>query len=257
LEIFKGYDLVIDGSDNFQTRYLVNDACVLSDIQYVYGSIYRFSGQVSVFADKDGPCYRCLYPDPPAPDSIPNCNEDGVLGVLPGVIGTLMATEAIKVLLKIGTTLSGRLLTYDALGMKFKEYQVAKYIHCPVCSENPTITELVDYEEFCNGKELGENITVEEYASFRTKRDHLLLDVREQYEFDIANIGGLLIPLAELSNRLGEIQKEKEVVVLCHHGVRSMHGLKILKANGFPNVRNLRGGIKAWSERIDSSVPKY
>jgi molybdopterin/thiamine biosynthesis adenylyltransferase/rhodanese-related sulfurtransferase len=259
LNLFSHYDLVIDGSDNFQTRYLVNDACIIKRIPYIFGSIFRFSGQVSVFAIKDGPCYRCLYPEPPDADSVPNCNEDGVIGVLPGVIGTLMATEAIKVLLGIGKPLIGRLLNYDALTMQFKEFAIKKNTDCPICGKHPSINELIDYEEFCNGgmpKNIGE-ISVKEYSKYRMTHDHILLDVREEYEFSLANIGGLLIPLDQLLNRINEIPKEKEIIVMCQHGIRSRRGAKILKEVGFTRVRNLSGGIKEWSEKVDASIPKY
>lgn len=261
LDIVSRYDVVVDGSDNFPTRYLANDACVLLGISYIFGSVLRFSGQVSVFGVKDGPCYRCLYPNPPAPDSVPSCNEDGVLGVLPGVIGALMATEVLKMLLKIGTSLAGRLLSYDALSMSFREFSIRKDPDCPICGESRSIHALIDYDEFCNGKrstgQLTEDISVEEYAALRTTQEHLLLDVREPYEFQIANIGGMLIPLSELANRLWEIPQDKEIILLCKEGVRSRRGLDILKANGYLHVRNLTGGINAWTERIDQSLSTY
>ena len=262
LSIFSGYDIIADGSDNFPTRYLVNDVCVLLGIPYIFGSILRFSGQVSIFAAKNGPCYRCLYPEPPDPEIVPNCNEDGVLGVLPGVIGTLMATEVLKNILKIGKPLVGRLLMYDALDMNFREIAVKKNPDCPICGNHPSIKELIDYDEFCNGRSSEINnrtddITVEEYAAFRIKKDHVLLDVREPYEFEIANLGGMLIPLSQLPNRLNELPANKEIIVLCHHGIRSRRGMNILKAEGFDRVRNLKGGINAWSKKIDPALKSY
>ena len=262
LDIFSHYDIIADGSDNFPTRYLVNDACVLLGIPYVFGSIFRFSGQASIFGAKGGPCYRCLYPAPPDPASVPSCNEDGVLGVLPGVIGTLMATEVAKMLLGIGKPLVGRLLLYDALAMNFKEYAVQKNSECPICGEHPTMRELIDYDEFCNGKNrkrnmLTDDISVEEYAIIRNDNNYMLIDVREPYEFQIANIGGMLIPLSELPSRLGEIPRDKDLILLCKEGFRSQKGMEILKSHGFANVRNIVGGIKAWSEKIDPTLVKY
>jgi adenylyltransferase/sulfurtransferase len=265
LEIFSQYDIIADGSDNFPTRYLVNDTCVLLGIPYIFGSIYRFSGQVSVFGMKNGPCYRCLYPEPPDPDVIPSCNEDGVLGVLPGVIGSLMATEVIKMLLNIGRPLVGRLLMYDALEMNFREFTIRKNPECPICGEHPSIHELIDYdyEEFCSGNsskknELNsEDISAEEFAAMKNTHEYLLLDVREPYEFQIANIGGVSIPLSELANRLQEIPQDKEIILLCKEGARSRHGLEILKQHGFTHLRNLKGGINAWREQIDPVMNKY
>ncbi|MEI8134821.1 MAG: molybdopterin-synthase adenylyltransferase MoeB [bacterium] len=259
IEIISGYDLVIDGSDNFATRYLVNDASLLSGVPFISGSLFRFSGQVSCFGFKDGPCYRCLYPEPPNPEDVPNCNDDGVLGVVPGVIGTLMATEASKVLLGIGKPLIGRVLHYYSLGVEFREYSLKKNPDCPMCGEHRTINELIDYDEFCNGKQfaiLGD-LSVEEYAIYRKTQPHTLLDVREDYEFDISNLGGILIPLSELPDRIDEVPRDKEIVVICHYGIRSKKGQMILRSNGFDTVRNLSGGIEAWSKRIDSSVPMY
>ncbi|MDP4229290.1 MAG: molybdopterin-synthase adenylyltransferase MoeB [Bacteroidota bacterium] len=260
MEIFSNYDIVADGSDNFPTRYLANDACVLLGIPYIFGSILRFSGQVSVFGMSDGPCYRCLYPHPPSPESVPSCNEDGVLGVLPGVIGTLMATEAIKLVMEIGESLARRLLSYDALAMRFREFYIRKDPDCPICGEHPSIRELIDYDEFCNGRKdevVSEDISVEEYSILRNTQEHLLLDVREMYEYQIANLGGLLIPLSELPNRLKEIPKDKNIILLCKEGVRSRRGLEILRKNGYSHLRNLAGGINAWTERIDRTLTSY
>jgi molybdopterin/thiamine biosynthesis adenylyltransferase/rhodanese-related sulfurtransferase len=253
-DILTGYDIIADGSDNFPTRYLVNDASILLGVPYVYGSIYRFSGQVSVLGTKDGPCYRCLYSEPPAPLSVPNCNEDGVLGVLPGVIGTLMATEVLKMLLKIGRPLVGRLLTYDALDMSFREFVIKKNPACPICGEHPTIHGLIDYEEFCNVKTLSlqeGDISVDEYAEIREELDHLLIDVRKPYEYKTANIGGILIPLSELPLRLKEIPRDKDIILVCQEGFRSRKGMEFLKSHGYPRVRNLAGGIKEWNKKID------
>jgi molybdopterin/thiamine biosynthesis adenylyltransferase/rhodanese-related sulfurtransferase len=263
LEIFSHYDIIADGSDNFPTRYLANDACVLLGKPYIFGSIYRFSGQVSVLGAKNGPCYRCLYPEPPDPETVPNCNEDGVLGVLPGVIGSLMATEVIKCILGIGRSLAGRLLMYDALEMSFREITIPKNPDCPICGKHPSIGELIDYEEFCSGRSSKretvseEEISVEEFARVKNTPDYILVDVREPYEFEIANIGGILIPLSQLSERLQEIPKDKEIILLCKEGVRSRHGLKILKDHGFTHLRNLTGGINAWREKIDPVITKY
>ncbi len=251
-ELFSEYDIIADGSDNFPTRYLVNDACVLLGIPYVFGSILRFTGQLSVFGAKNGPCYRCLYPEPPDPETVPNCNEDGVLGVLPGVIGTLMATEILKNLLNIGKPLVGKLLMYDALDMNFREFAVKKNPECPVCSDHPSLKELIDYDEFCNGiistkiDIRSDDISPENYAKLRKQQKHLLLDVREPYEFQLSNLGGLLIPLSELPNRLTEIPKDIDIIVLCKEGLRSRKGMDILKRNGYRHVRNLAGGINAF-----------
>ena len=256
--IFSAYDIIADGSDNFPTRYLVNDASVLLGIPNIYGSIYKFSGQVSVFGSKDGPCYRCLYPEPPDPAKVPNCNEDGVLGVLPGVIGTLMATEVLKMLLEIGKPLVGRLLLYDALDMDFHEFAVKKNPDCPICGEHRSIHELIDYDEFCNRSSAlnlqDGDISVEEYAEMRGEFDHLLIDVRKPFEYKAANIGGTLIPLSELPLRLKEIPREKDIILVCQEGFRSRKGMEFLKSHGYPHVRNLAGGIKEWNRKINFSV---
>jgi sulfur-carrier protein adenylyltransferase/sulfurtransferase len=272
LEIFAQYDIIADGTDNFQTRYLVNDACVLLDKPNAYGSIFRFEGQASVFATKEGPCYRCLYPEPPPPGLVPSCAEGGVLGILPGMIGTIQATEVIKLILGKGEPLIGRLLLVDALSMRFRELKLRKNPDCPVCGTNPTVTELIDYNQFCgiapepaqaatlkNGipqisvKELKQRLDTKE-----TNNDgFLLLDVREPYEYQIAQIGGLLIPQNDLPNRLGELDKNREIVVHCRSGARSQRAAELLKANGFEKVSNVAGGILAWSDEIDPSVQKY
>lgn len=258
-EIFSEYDIIADGSDNFPTRYLVNDACVFLGIPYIFGSILRFSGQLSVFGAKNGPCYRCLYPEPPDPESVPNCTDDGVLGVLPGVIGTLMATEVLKNLMNIGSPLVGRLLIYDALDMNFRQFAVKRNPECPICGDHPSIKELIDYDEFCNGiisteiKILSDDISPKNYSVLRSKQKHLLLDVREPYEFQISNLGGMLIPLSELPNRLTEIPKDIDIIVVCKEGIRSRKGMEILKKNGFNHVRNLAGGIKAFVDMSSQS----
>lgn len=264
LDILKGYDVVVDGTDNFPTRYLVNDACVLLGIPNVYGSIFRFEGQASVFAATEGPCYRCLYPEPPPPGLVPSCAEGGVLGVLPGIIGTIQANETIKLLLEIGRPLIGRLLLFDALGMQFRELKLRKNPECPVCGEHPTIKELIDYEAFCgivpapaNGR--GEyEITVEELKKkLDQKEDILVLDVREPHEYEIVNMGGMLIPLGELPNRVNEIDSAQSIVVHCHRGGRSQRAVEFLQELGFRKVQNLAGGIDEWAERVDPSLPRY
>jgi len=272
LEIFAQYDIVADGTDNFQTRYLVNDACVLLNKPNAYGSIFRFEGQASVFATEDGPCYRCLYPEPPPPGLVPSCAEGGVLGILPGIVGVIQATEVIKLILGKGEPLIGRLLLVDALSMRFRELKLRKNPDCPVCGTNPTVTELIDYNQFCgiapepaqaaqvkNGipqvsvKELKKRLDTRE-----TNNDgFLLLDVREPYEYQIAQIGGLLIPQNDLPNRLGELNKDQEIIIHCRSGARSQRAAELLKSNGFQKVSNLAGGILAWSDEIDSSVQKY
>jgi sulfur-carrier protein adenylyltransferase/sulfurtransferase len=272
LEIFAQYDIVADGTDNFQTRYLVNDACVILKKPNTYGSIFRFEGQASVFATEEGPCYRCLYPEPPPPGLVPSCAEGGVLGILPGMIGTIQATEVIKLILGKGEPLVGRLLLVDALTMRFRELKLRKNPECPVCGTNPTVTELIDYNQFCgiapepaHGADMKNGIpqiTVKELKTKLDKREtnndnFLLLDVREPYEYQIAQIGGLLIPQNDLPNRLGELDKEREIVVHCRSGARSQRAAELLQANGFKKVSNLAGGILAWSDEIDPSVQKY
>ncbi len=268
LAILEDYDLVVDGSDNFPTRYLVNDACVLSGKPWVYGSIYRFEGQVAVFWGQRGPCYRCLFPEPPPPGLVPSCAEGGVLGVLPGIIGSLQASEAMKLVLGLGTSLVGRLLVFDALTSEFRELTLEKSPDCPVCGEHPTQTELIDYEEFC-GLEEEEvtvdadapefEISVDELKAWRDEgRTHVLIDVRTPQEYDIALIeGSTLIPLNELPERLGELDADADIVVHCHHGPRSSSAVSYMRGNGFPKARNLSGGINMWSLRIDPTVRQY
>jgi adenylyltransferase/sulfurtransferase len=264
LEIFEDFDVIVDGTDNFPTRYLVNDACVLTGKPNVYGSIFRFEGQASVFWAEEGPCYRCLYPEPPPPGLVPSCAEGGVLGILPGAIGTIQATETVKLILGIGEPLIGRLLLYDALGMRFREMKLRKDPGCPVCGENPTVTELIDYQEFCGipqantqADEVPE-ITVRELKEkLDNGEDVFVLDVREPHEYEVANIGARLIPLGELPQRLVELNQNDNVAVHCKTGGRSARAVKLMQEAGFQNVYNVKGGITAWSEEIDPSVPKY
>lgn len=260
--LVSAYDVVVDGTDNFATRYLVNDACVLNRRPNVYGSIFRFEGQVSVFATEDGPCYRCLHPDPPPPGLVPNCAEAGVLGVLPGIIGTIQANEAIKVILGIGEPLVGRFLIFDALAMRFRELRLKRAADCPVCGDHPTITELRDYDEYCDGvtpmRPEGA-VTVEELKARMDKKEpFFLLDVREQYEHQICRIPGAeLIPMGELTKRSAELPHDRDIIVMCRSGQRSARVAQYLKSHGFPRVHNLDGGILAWIDRIDPTQPKY
>lgn len=264
LGIFESYDVIVDGTDNFPTRYLVNDACVLLGKPNVYGSIFRFEGQASVFATKEGPCYRCLYPEPPPPGLVPSCAEGGVLGVLPGIVGTIQANETVKLLLGIGNSLVGRLLLFDALAMQFRELKLRKNPECPVCGDHPTITELIDYEAFCgatsppaSGHDERE-ITVEELKrKLDDGEDLFLLDVREPHEYEIVNMGGTLIPLGELPNRVSELDSARSIVVHCHVGGRSRRAVEFLKDLGFKKVKNLVGGIDAWAEKVDPALPRY
>lgn len=264
-EIMKDYDLVVDGTDNFATRYLVNDACVLLGKPNVYGSIFRFEGQVSVFHPAGGgPCYRCLYPEPPPPGLVPSCAEGGVLGVLPGVVGTLQATETIKLILGAGDSLLGRLLTFDALSMKFRELKLRKAPDCPLCGPNPTVTELVDYEEFCGlnlPQEAPPEVTPEEFKSqWEAGRKPVLIDVRNPHEWEIANLeefGARLVPLSTLSEHLPEFDKEADIVVHCKSGGRSGKAQAQMLEAGFKKVRNLAGGMLAWSDTVDPSKKKY
>ena len=267
LDLFAGYDLVVDGTDNFPTSYLVNDACVLTGKPNVYGSIFRFEGQVSVFWGAEGPCYRCLFPEPPPPGLVPSCAEGGVLGVLPGIIGALQANEAIKLLIGEGEPLVGRLVLFDALRLRFRELKLEKDPHCPLCSEHPTQTELIDYEQFCGvGDETlpaaGWEIEVEELARLLAAAEDggravTVLDVRSPEEHAIARLeGAKLIPLHELPDRLGELDTAERVVVHCHHGPRSLRATQLLREMGYQAV-NLKGGIEAWSLRVDHSVPRY
>ncbi len=274
LTIIAKYDLVIDGTDNFPTRYLVNDACVMLGKVNIYGSIYRFEGQATVFDPRKdasgvrrGPCYRCLYPEPPPPGEVPSCAEGGVLGVLPGMIAMIQATEAIKVLTGMGRSLAGRFLRYDALNLSFRELKLRSDPQCPVCSATPSITQLIDYHEFCGLKrgqpEANEEleISVHDYAALRERgEEHLLLDVREPFELGICQIeGNVNVPLGQLSARLGELApwKHKLVISQCKSGRRSMKALETLAKHGFTKVRNLSGGILAWGEEIDPSINAY
>jgi molybdopterin/thiamine biosynthesis adenylyltransferase/rhodanese-related sulfurtransferase/molybdopterin converting factor small subunit len=264
LELFAPYDLVVDGTDNFQTRYLVNDACVLSGKPNVYGSIFRFEGQVAVFWGARGPCYRCLFPEPPPPGLVPSCAEGGVLGVLPGIIGCLQANEVLKLILGVGEPLIGRLLLFDALKMRFRELKLRKDPACPICSEHPTQRELIDYDQFCGipaAEPLPEgfDVTVADLKRLRDQgRPFTLLDVRSELEYDIARIdGSTLIPLPELEQRAGELPRDGLIVAHCHHGGRSTKAVHLLRSLGFANTRNLAGGIDAWSEEIDPTVARY
>ena len=265
LTIIRDFDIVVDGSDNFPTRYLVNDACVLLSKPDVYGSIFQFDGQVSVFDASRGPCYRCLFAEPPPPDLVPSCAEGGVLGVLPGIIGSLQALEAIKLIVGFGQPLIGRLLLFDGRRAQFRELALEKDRDCPVCGKNPTVTQLIDYEAFCGvgdgGRETGDGveITARDLQRERARKPNLLLlDVREPREAEIAHIAGAhLIPLRDLPRRLSELQGHAEIVTLCHHGQRSLMAREILKGAGFANVRSLAGGIDAWSREVDGDVPRY
>jgi adenylyltransferase/sulfurtransferase len=268
LDIIRGYDIVADGTDNFPTRYLVNDACVLMGKPNVYASIFRFEGQASIFGANDGPCYRCLYPEPPPPGLVPSCAEGGVLGILPGLLGLIQATETIKLILGAGDPLIGRLLLVDALAMRFRELKLRKNPECPVCGEHPTVTHLIDYDQFCGIKPQSQQekavqngipqMSVQELKQHLDAGDDLLvLDVREPYEYQIANIGARLIPMNDVPRRLDEIDRNREIVVHCQIGGRSQRVAEYLKKNGYERVSNLAGGIRAWSEQIDPSVPKY
>jgi sulfur-carrier protein adenylyltransferase/sulfurtransferase len=268
MEILKDYDLVVDGTDNFPTRYLVNDACVLLGKPNVYGSIFRFEGQATVFAYEGGPCYRCLYPEPPPPGLVPSCAEGGVLGILPGTIGLIQATEAVKLILGIGEPLVGRLLLFDALGMRFRELKLRKNPECPICGDHRTITKLIDYHQFCGvpqqptkqeTKVTEGEIEVTEVKEKLDRGDNfVLIDVREPHEYQICNIpAAKLIPLGEVGKRLDELDPEADIVIHCKSGMRSARACGILKAAGFKHVRNMKGGILAWSDQVDRSVPKY
>ena len=268
MRIAADYDLIIDGTDNFPTRYLTNDLCVLTGKPNVYGSIYRFDGQLSVFDAKRGPCYRCLFPEPPPPGLVPSCAEGGVLGVLPGTIGTLQATEALKLILGIGEPLIGKLMLYNALDMSFEFVKLRKNPNCKVCGPNPEVTELIDYEAFCgvpgHDHDAGEvgggwDITAGELAERMKKGNHLrLLDVREPHELEISQIeGASLIPLGQLAMRLAELDSAEEMVVFCKAGTRSARALELLLSAGFRKVKNLKGGINAWAHEVDPSLPIY
>ena len=270
-DVLRDYDIVVDGTDNFPTRYLVNDACVLLGKPNVYGSIFRFEGQASVFATKDGPCYRCLYPEPPPPGLVPSCAEGGVLGILPGVVGTIQATEAVKLILGVGEPLINRFMIYDALRMKFRELKLRRDPECPVCGDAPTVTELIDYEQFCGvapgpaattsaqDVDADDDVTVEQLkAGLDAQDDLFVLDVREEQEYQICRIpGSTLIPLGDLPTRLHELEGRDDMVVHCKSGVRSAKAVKLLREAGFKKAKNLRGGILRWIDVIDPSLPKY
>jgi sulfur-carrier protein adenylyltransferase/sulfurtransferase len=266
LELFKDYDIVVDGTDNFPTRFLVNDACVILGKPNVYGSIFRFEGQATVFGYPGGPCYRCLYPEPPPPGLVPSCAEGGVLGVLPGIVGSIQAMETIKLILGTGDSLVGRLLLFDALAMRFRELKLKRNPECPACGDHRTITKLIDYEEFCGIR--GEEtlpmtdgiveITPKELKARQDRGDTpFILDVREPHEFQICNLNGKLIPLGELPRRVAELDSSQEMVVHCRSGKRSADAIHFLQTAGFKKLLNLKGGILAWSDEVDPSVPKY
>ena len=265
LELFRDFDIIADGTDNFPTRYLVNDACVITGKPNVYGSIFRFEGQASVFATEEGPCYRCLYPEPPPPGLVPSCAEGGVLGILPGLVGVIQATEVIKLILGKGEPLIGRLLLVDALAMKFRELKLRKNPDCPVCGTHPTITKLIDYNQFCGirGEEAPIETGVPEIQVEELKRrldageDVFVLDVREPHEYQICNIGGHLIPLGDLPKRVSELDSSREIVAHCRSGGRSAKAVSFLRQAGFRKVHNLAGGILAWADRVDPKMPKY
>ena len=263
LDILRGYDAIVDGSDNFPTRYLVNDACVLLGIPCVYGAIFRFDGQASVFGAPEGPCYRCLFRDPPPPGLVPSCEEAGVLGVLPGVIGSIQALEAIKLLTGAGTTLAGRLLLFNALKLEFRELSLRRDPDCPVCGTAPTVRELIDYEAFCGVSE-GDGVKAievspEDLAQERKGNpDLVVLDVREPWEYRIGHIDrSVLIPLGLLPQRLSELECGGGVVAVCHHGVRSLRAAELLRSAGFTQARSLRGGVAAWADRVDPTMARY
>jgi sulfur-carrier protein adenylyltransferase/sulfurtransferase len=265
LDLFRDFDIIADGTDNFPTRYLVNDACVLTGKPNVYGSIFRFEGQASVFATKEGPCYRCLYSEPPPPGLVPSCAEGGVLGILPGLVGVIQATEVIKLILGKGDPLIGRLLLVDALGMKFRELKLRKNPDCPACGTHRTITKLIDYNEFCGirGEEKPVEAGVPEIQVEELKRrldageELFVLDVREPHEYQICNINGHLIPLGDLPKRVHELDSSREIVAHCRSGVRSAKAVTFLQQAGFKKVHNLAGGILAWADRVDPKMPKY
>jgi molybdopterin/thiamine biosynthesis adenylyltransferase/rhodanese-related sulfurtransferase len=266
LDLFKDYDIIVDGTDNFPTRYLVNDACVILGKPNVYGSIFRFEGQATIFAYPGGPCYRCLYPEPPPPGLVPSCAEGGVLGVLPGIVGSIQAAETLKLILGAGDSLVGRLLLFDALAMKFRELKLRKNPECPACGDHPTIKKLIDYEEFCGirGEEAPAmastvpEITPKELKQRLDRGDDLfILDVREPHEYQICNIGGRLIPLGEISRRAHELDSSREIVVHCRSGKRSAEAAEFLRGVGFRKLLNLKGGILAWSDDVDPTVAKY
>jgi sulfur-carrier protein adenylyltransferase/sulfurtransferase len=266
LELFRDYDIIVDGTDNFPTRFLVNDACVLLGKPNVYGSIFRFEGQATVFGYPDGPCYRCLYPEPPPPGLVPSCAEGGVLGVLPGIVGSIQAMETIKLILGAGDPLVGRLLLFDALAMRFRELKLKKNPDCPMCGKNRTITKLIDYEEFCGirGEEAPvmtngiPEITAKELKARQDRGEKIfILDVREPHEYQICNLNGKLIPLGELPRRVNELDSSVEMVVHCRSGKRSADAIQFLQTAGFKKLLNLKGGVLAWADDVDPTMPKY
>ena len=268
LDLFREYDIIVDGTDNFPTRYLVNDACVLLGKPNCYGSIFRFEGQASVFGAPGGPCYRCLYPEPPPPGLVPSCAEGGVLGILPGVVGTIQATEAVKLIMGVGEPLIGRFLIYDALRMRFRELKLRKDPDCPVCGEHRTVTELIDYDQFCGiappasaaaDPPPSDDATVEQLKARLDEREEpFILDVREPQEYQICNIpGSTLIPLGDLPSRLHELEGRGEMIVHCKSGARSAKAVKLLREAGFAQAKNLRGGILRWIDAVDPTLPKY
>ena len=266
LELFRDYDIIVDGTDNFPTRFLVNDACVLLGKPNVYGSIFRFEGQATVFGYPDGPCYRCLYPEPPPPGLVPSCAEGGVLGVLPGIVGSIQAMETIKLILGTGEPLVGRLLLFDALAMRFRELKLKKNPDCSLCGKHRTITKLIDYEEFCGirGEEAPamtdgiQEITATELKSRQDRGEKLfILDVREPHEYQICNLNGKLIPLGELPRRVSELDSSVEMVVHCRSGKRSADAIHFLQTAGFKKLLNLKGGVLAWADEVDPKMPKY
>jgi adenylyltransferase/sulfurtransferase len=261
-QLVSRYDVIVDGSDNFPTRYLSNDVCVFARKPNVYGSVFRFEGQTTVFAPHlGGPCYRCLFPEPPPPESVPNCAQAGVLGVLPGIIGMLQAIETLKLILGIGEVLVGRLLHFDALKVKFRELNLRRDPQCPVCGENPTIFSPIDYEQFCGVRDEGAipGMSPQELKRRMDAGEPFeLIDVREPFEYEIARIDGAkLIPLGEIAERLDELEREQPIIAHCHSGMRSAQAVQLLQQRGFAKVYNLEGGIDAWSEQIDPDVPKY
>jgi molybdopterin/thiamine biosynthesis adenylyltransferase/rhodanese-related sulfurtransferase len=263
-EIISGYDIVVDGSDNFPTRYLVNDACVLTGTPLVYGSIYRFEGQLSLFVTPGGPCYRCLFAEPPAPELVPSCADAGVLGVLPGIVGSLQALEAIKWITGMGQGMAGRLLLFDALTLGFREIAIRRDPDCAVCGEHPTVTELIDYEAFCGVSSFGDAGVDQEVAATELARElvsdipPMVLDVREQWEHDIAHlVGSTLMPLGELPGRLAELPRDRSIVTLCHKGVRSARAAALLRRAGFSRVRSLAGGIDDWAATVEPGMKRY
>jgi sulfur-carrier protein adenylyltransferase/sulfurtransferase len=266
LELFRDYDIIVDGTDNFPTRFLVNDACILLGKPNVYGSIFRFEGQATVFGYPDGPCYRCLYPEPPPPGLVPSCAEGGVLGVLPGIVGSIQAMETIKLILGTGEPLVGRLLLFDALAMRFRELKLKKNPDCPMCGNHRTITKLIDYEEFCGirGEEAPAmtdgipEITARELKARQDRGEKVfILDVREPHEYQICNLNGKLIPLGELPRRVNELDSSVEMVVHCRSGKRSADAIHFLQTAGFKKLWNLKGGVLAWSDEVDPTMPKY